>query len=188
MQENSDTNGIKILDCGAGGPFPKLSLFHEYGYDTYGIEILEERINKAKEYAENKEIILNIQKGDMRYLPYDSGYFDFVFSYNTIFHLNKKDIEIAIDEMYRVLKSGGLCYLNLLSYDDSIYGQGKEVNSGEFVEIYDGEEVMHTFFKDDEPDSYFDKFKILYKQKRTVFINVEDYHEGMLDFILKKEI
>ena len=185
MRENS--GGKRILDCGAGGHFPKISLFYANDYEVYGIEIIDEQITKANEYAKKKGINLNIQQGDMRSIPFESEYFDYVYSYNTIFHMSKKDIGIAIDEIYRILKNGGLCYLNLLSCDDSIYGEGEEKHPGEFSQMFGDEEVIHTFFKDDEPDNYFDKFKILYKQKRTVLINTEDYLESMLDYIVKKD-
>jgi ubiquinone/menaquinone biosynthesis C-methylase UbiE len=185
MMDYSD--GKKILDCGAGGPFPKLALFCNYGYEAYGLEISDARIKDALEYAQKKGILLNIQKGDMRQISFESDTFDFVYSYNTIFHLNKVEIGTAINEMFRVLKCGGLCYLNLLSYDDSEYGKAKEIAPGEFLEIADDERITHTYFRDDEPDVYFAQFKILYKEKRTVLISDTDYRAGMIDYIVKKE-
>ena len=39
----------KILDCGAGGLFPKLGLFAEEGYECYGIEIDQKYFELSKE-------------------------------------------------------------------------------------------------------------------------------------------
>ena len=150
-----------ILDCGAGGRFPKLALFSYYGYQTYGIEISEERIKWADEYCQNKNIVLNIKKGDMRNIEFDSNSFGFTYTYNTIFHLTKKDTKIAFDEMFRVLKKNGLLFVNLLSVEDSFYGDGKEVRPGEFVKNYDDEEVSHCFYKDNEADVFFKNYKIV---------------------------
>jgi ubiquinone/menaquinone biosynthesis C-methylase UbiE len=176
----------KILDCGAGGTFPKIALFHEFGYITYGIEISDDQISKALEYSEKKNINLNIMKGDMRSLPFESNFFGFVYSYNSIFHLSKKDIGITIEEMYRVLKKGGLCYLNLLSIEDSCYGDGQEINPGEFVQDEADTKVLHSFFNDNEPDSYFKKFTIIYKEKKKVFVNNVQYLPCFLEYIVQK--
>lgn len=44
----NDTNMEKsVLDCGAGGNCPPLSLFADYGYKTTGIEFDEEQLRKA---------------------------------------------------------------------------------------------------------------------------------------------
>ena len=184
---NESSNEKTILDCGAGGRFPKLALFYYHGYKTYGIEISEERINWADEYSQNKNITLNIKKGDMRYIEFDSNSFGFTYTYNTIFHLTKKETKIALDEMFRVLKKNGLLFVNLLSVEDSFYGDGKEVRPGEFVKKYDDEEVLHCFYKDNEADIFFKYHKIIYKEKKRVFINDVSYLPGMLDYIVKKQ-
>ena len=40
-----------ILDCGAGGSTPPLSLFYRYSYRTYGVEIAEEALAKAQQFC-----------------------------------------------------------------------------------------------------------------------------------------
>ena len=178
----------KVLDCGAGGNFPKMALFVEHGFETHGIEILEDRLEMAENYAEKYKVNFKIIKGDMRSLPYDSESYGFAYSYNTIFHMNKEDIGIAIDEMFRVVKKGGLIYLNLLSIDDSLFGRGIETSSGIFIDELDGERFSHTFFKHDEGDQYFSKHNIIYKQ-----IRIENYYEseytprGFIDYIVRKQ-
>jgi ubiquinone/menaquinone biosynthesis C-methylase UbiE len=134
-----------ILDCGAGGNFPKLALFAIHGFETYGIEISEERIQNAEDYAKKNGFNLNITKGDMRKLPYENEAFGFVYSYNTIFHMNKEEIAEALNEMFRVLKKQGLIYVNLLSIDDSSYGIGKEISSSTFMDEENGEQFSHTY-------------------------------------------
>ena len=177
----------KVLDCGAGGSDPKMALFVEHGFETHGIEILEDRLEMAEKYAEENKINFKIIKGDMRSLPYDSESFGFAYSYNTIFHMNQEDIGNAIDEMFRVIKKGGLIYLNLLSIDDIRYGRGIEISPGVFMEEFNGERFSHTFFKHDEADHYFSKHKIMYKQ-----IRIEYYYEsayikrGLIDYIIRK--
>jgi len=175
-----------ILDCGAGGNFPKLALFAIHGFETYGIEISEESIKNAEDFAKKSDFSLNITKGDMRKLPYENEAFGFVYTYNTIFHMNKEEITKALNEMFRVLKKQGLIYVNLLSIDDSRYGIGKEVSPGTFMEEENGEKFSHTYFEYKEGDRYFKDYKIIYKQIRREYISEWDSTRGMIDYIIRK--
>jgi ubiquinone/menaquinone biosynthesis C-methylase UbiE len=177
-----------ILDCGAGGLNPKLAFFQENGFETYGIDISEESIECSNEFCENYGIKLNIIKGDMRHIPFDSNFFSFVYSYNSIFHLCKIDSGIAIKEMYRVLKKGGLCYINFLSKDDTHYNSGMEENSDEIIIREDNEHYIHSYYDDNEPDKYFDDFEIIYKEKRLI-LKGNYFTTGrtcIIDYIVKK--
>ncbi len=129
---NSNQKGKRVLDCGAGGSNPPLSLFYEFGYDTYGIELDENQLRKAEEFCMENNIDLNLSKGDMRKLPFNDNFFDFLYSYNTSVHICKKDFSIAFKEFLRVLKPKGLCYVNFLSEDCTSYRKGIEIESGEF--------------------------------------------------------
>ena len=175
-----------ILDCGAGGNFPKIALYAMNGFETYGIEISEERMKMAKDFAKKRGLKIQIVKGDMRSLPYESESYGFAYSYNTIFHMNKEDIGVIINEMFRVVKKNGMVYVNLLSIDDSRYGMGKEISPGTFAQDEDGEQSSHTFFKHDEGDSYFSDYEILYKQIRIEYLYEWDSTRGMIDYIVKK--
>jgi ubiquinone/menaquinone biosynthesis C-methylase UbiE len=181
-----------ILDCGAGGTFPKLALFAINGYESHGIEILTERLEMAEKYAEENNLDLKLVEGNMNNLPYETESFGFVFTYNTIFHMDKKEIGIIFDEMFRVLKRGGLLYANLLSVDDKRYGCGEETKPGTYTEEIDGEKYSHTYFTYEEGESYFKNHKIIYKQIRIeklaeFYENGDDYLRGMIDYIIRKE-
>ena len=177
----------KVLDCGAGGKFPKLALFSQYGYETHGIEISEERLQWAQNYCREHNINAKIIQGDMRSFPYDPEMFGYVYSYNTIFHMTKEDIKSTIKEMIRVLKKGGLLYLNLLSVEDSMHGVGDGFNPGSFRQKENEFDNEHTFFGNDEGDTYFGDCEMLYKQIRKEYLKKADYATyGMIDYIVKK--
>jgi ubiquinone/menaquinone biosynthesis C-methylase UbiE len=149
----------KVLDCGAGGPRPPLALFYKHGFETYGIDISKSAITASNKYAREHGMILNIVFGDMREIPYDDESFSFVFSQNSVCHLTKKDTMKAIKEMGRVLKPGGYLLVDFMSTDSSYCGSpslGEEVGPGEYQYIDDdGDEVLHSFHSDGEPDTYF---------------------------------
>jgi ubiquinone/menaquinone biosynthesis C-methylase UbiE len=179
-----------ILDCGSGGPNPKQALLAHIGFDTTGIELYEERLNMAQEYAKQHKMDLPMQLGDMRDLPFESNYFGCVYSWNTIFHMNKVDIKTALNEMIRVLKYGGLCFVNLFSIDSEFYGEGEEQNPGECIQFEGDEKIMHTFLTDEESDGLFQDLDvdILFKEKRISHKKVEDrvIKDSYIDYIVQK--
>jgi ubiquinone/menaquinone biosynthesis C-methylase UbiE len=164
-QCNANPLGREILDCGAGGAHPPLSLFYHYGYKTYGIEIAEEAQAQAQRFCEEKNMPLNIIRGDMRRIPFPGEWFSFVYSYNAIDFMTKPDIAVSMREMERVLKPGGLCYVNFLSVDDRECWEPfcKTAPAMDLLKS-----VGFAHYADDEADVYFEAFTIVRKAKRLV--------------------
>ncbi|WDV44312.1 class I SAM-dependent methyltransferase [Clostridiaceae bacterium M8S5] len=177
-----------VLDCGAGGDLPPLALFAQHGYKTAGIEIDQNEVIEAKKYGDNNNISLNIEQGDMRELPFENESFGAVYSWNSIFHMKKIDIEKAINEMKRVLKSGGLMYVNLLSIDDDECGEGTCIGNNEYKQEERDKVVIHTYYEDDEGDKYFDGMELVYKQKRVIYRDWKGqrYKIAYIDYVMKK--
>ncbi|WBW96972.1 class I SAM-dependent methyltransferase [Oceanirhabdus sp. W0125-5] len=186
---NSNSSEKTILDCGAGGSNPPLSLFHEFGYKTYGIEISEEQLKKAKIFSTEHNVDLNIIHGDMKDIPFSNEFFSFLFSYNTSVHMRKKDFSIALLEFHRVLKHGGLCYVNFLSEECDSYGQGVQVGDGEFKQIENNEEVFYIHYNENEIEQLLYRFELLYKEKRIIKRKIDkiEYTSTYYDYILIKK-
>lgn len=158
----------EILDCGAGGERPPLHLFYLHGFKTHGIDISEEQVAKANAFCKEKGIDLDIRKGDMRSLPFEDNVVSFVYSYDTIFHMRKKDVALAMEEMKRVLKKKGLIFVNFVSTEHSTFGKDERVGPGEFMQSGHHGKVLISYYEDDEPDPYFGGLEILCKQKRIM--------------------
>lgn len=182
--------GLKkeILDCGAGGDTPPLSLFHSYGYSTCGIELSERQIQLANEFADQRGQQLNIRQGDMRKLPYTDEAFSFVYSYNSVFHMRKKDVLIAVGEMKRVLRRGGLLFVNFLNIHDFRVGEGIDLGETQYEQFEDGENVIHSYYEYFEADPLFSDMECLYKEYRVLERDFEGnrIRQGFVDYILRK--
>lgn len=154
----------RVLDCGAGGSDPPLQLFHQYGYRTCGIDIQEEAVNHAARFCRDNGVPLRIFLGDMRSIPFASESFGAVCSFNAIWFMTKPDIACAVREMERVLKPGGLCYVNFVSVDDP--------NRRPFADDAYARRLLASehfaYHEDDEAESYFHDLVILRKEKRWV--------------------
>ena len=152
-----------VLDCGAGGSQPPLSLFHRFGYQTYGIEIAETPLAEAQRYCAEHQMPLGIIQGDMRRIPFSSESFSFIYSFNAIDFMTKPDIAISMREITRVLKTDGLCYVNFLSVDDEETWE-PFCKTAQALDLLKSERFAH--FEDNEADLYFESYDILRKEKR----------------------
>jgi ubiquinone/menaquinone biosynthesis C-methylase UbiE len=154
-----------VLDCGAGGSPPPLSLFYQYGYKTYGVEIAEKPLADAQRYGAENSMSLNIIRGDMRRIPFRKESFSFVYSYNAIDFMTKPDIAVSMREITRVLKPDGLCYVNFLSVDDAETWE-PFCETAPVKDLLKSERFAH--FKDNEADAYFFDFQVVRKEKRLI--------------------
>ncbi|MGB7055843.1 MAG: class I SAM-dependent methyltransferase [bacterium] len=168
IRQCNDTSLEKtVLDCGAGSNpdrVPPLFLFYQQGYKTYGIEIAEDALASANEFCKKKKFSLNIFRGDMRRIPFANEAFSFVYSFNAISFMTKPDIELAMQEIERVLKPDGLCYVNFMSVDDP---DRRPFRKTAFARrLLRSKRFSHH--RDDEADKYFRNFEILRKEKRLI--------------------
>lgn len=178
-----------ILDCGAGGNCPPLAIFADQGYTTYGIDLSDDQLQLAQAFEEKYGYQLNIKKGDMKNLSHEDGSINYVYSYNSIFHMCKDEIKKVISEIRRVLPTGGYAFINFASVNDERFGVGDQVGEGEYKQPEHGELVLHSYFKENEVDAYFEGFKIIYKENRIRYgyrRNGEQVRLGYIDYIVEK--
>lgn len=189
MMCNEESGEKNVLDCGAGGNCPPLSLFAKHGYKTTGIEFDENQLRLAVEYGNSEGESLGIQLGDMRSLPFPDDHFSSVYSYNSIFHMRKVDIEKSILEMKRVLKPNGLMFVNFLSVDDFRCGEGPCLGDNQYEQM-DDVPVIHSYFEHTEAEKYFKDMKLLYKEVRVLDRIYEGQliKQGFVDYILRKSM
>jgi SAM-dependent methyltransferase len=162
----------KVLDCGAGGPVPPLALFHQHGFEGWGIDRSEGQLDKAREFCQEQGIELHLRSGDMRCIPFEDESFDYVYEHYSMCHLSKRDTAVAISEMYRVLKPEGLCFLGVISYDSwpkSFYGEERE--PGEYWMEEGGHELTrHSMFTDTEADGLVSAWEVVSKEKHSTYL------------------
>jgi len=179
-QCNASTLDKTVLDCGAGGDDPPIQLFYKYGYKTFGVEVAENPFKQAKKFCREHDMKLNIIKGDMRYLPFKNESFSFVYSFNAIFFMTKKDIAASMKEIERVLKPNGLCFVNFGSID--------EADKGPFCKPFLGNQRFSQH-EDDEADRYFSNFEIIHKEKRIIDKKTDGKRsvQAYIDYIAEKK-
>jgi ubiquinone/menaquinone biosynthesis C-methylase UbiE len=179
LHYTQDLEEKTVLDCGAGGHRPPLALFHMYGFKTTGIDISLSQIEASREYMKKHDMDLNIIEGNMLDLEFPDESFSCVYSYNSSIHLSKKDTKRAVDEMLRVLKPGGVMYINYIWEPAKQMYLGEERAPGEcWMMRRDGEMVLHTLFSEEETDELMKGTEILLKNKQELTMK---YGKELLD-------
>lgn len=96
--------GTKTLDYGCGSGSSTFFL-NEIGLKVEGVDISQDMLEEAKQL--NKDISFNLI--DSGRLPHGDNTFDIVFSSFVLFEIaSKNELSGVINEVYRVLKKGGI--------------------------------------------------------------------------------
>lgn len=107
-----DNQKVMIDGAGTGQEFVT---FHQLGYDVYGIEPYQKAIDILKLKCQYYNVDENkIAKAYAEDLPFEKNYFDLVWSFTVLEHV--QDVKKSIEEIYRVLKPGGWAFLGMPDY------------------------------------------------------------------------
>jgi SAM-dependent methyltransferase len=104
----------QALDMGTGPGHDAVFLLHQ-GFSVIAIDISPSAVRLARENASNAGVFGFFQTGDIRKIPVEKGFFDFVNDRGCFHVLSDDDRATAVSEIKRVLKSRGLYLLRVFS-------------------------------------------------------------------------
>lgn len=102
------------LGCGLGR---HTILFGKNGFNVRAFDISEVAVEKTKSWAEEEGLTIETKTGDMLELPYEDSSVDCIYCRNVISHTDTEGMKKVVEELRRVLRKGGECYLTLGSKD-----------------------------------------------------------------------
>lgn len=106
----------EFLDLGCGLGRHSI-LFGKNGFNVHCFDISEEAIKRTKEWAEELNLKFSYKIGDMLNLPYEDNSIDCILCRNVISHTDTEGMKRIVEELKRVLRKDGECYLTLGSKD-----------------------------------------------------------------------
>ena len=131
------------LGCGIGR---HVVFLDEFGLNPYGIDLSDDAINMGKSWVKSigKDYLEDhLLVGSVTELPFEDGFFNICVSAGVLDSMPRNIAETGLNEVYRVLKSGGLMYLDLIMDD----------NRGNVDEIVQGgyeENTVQSYFSTDK--------------------------------------
>lgn len=167
------------LGCGVGR---HVRLFASEGFESHGLDGSESGIAFTRRAAEQDGLTVDLRVGDMTALPYADGFFDYVLSFNVIYHGDRSVVAKAVSEIRRVLKPNGLFQGTMLSKRNGHYGKGTEVAPDTFVEDsgIDDKDHPHFYCNAAELVTLFEGFELLSLVDRMHHYGPEHWHWHLL--------
>lgn len=145
--------GKKTLDYGCGSGSSTLFL-NEIGLDVEGVDISQAMLQEANKL--NIKIPFNLIESAK--LPHADNTFDIVFSSFVLFEISSKpELSSIINEIYRVLKKGGL-FIGITGSEELYnhkwlslnvdFEQNKNLNSGDIAKVLlkDAELIVYDYY------------------------------------------
>jgi SAM-dependent methyltransferase len=134
----------RVLDLGCGVGRHAL-LFAAHGFAVEAIDGSAAGVATLRETARSRGLALGVRQAEIDPLPFADASFDFVLSWNVIYHGTLGDAGRRLAEIWRVLKPGGLYQGTMLPTRNINYGKGRTSAPGTFV-VDGAEERGHPHF------------------------------------------
>ncbi len=142
-----DRGGRRALDLGCGVGRHAMALAG-LGFETAALDGSETGIRELRTQAAAASLAVEAGVGYMTALPYPDAAFDYVLSFNVIYHGDGQIVRRAIAEIARVLRPGGVYQGTMLSKRNANYGEGTEIAPDTFVRDGDGDKDHPHFYCD----------------------------------------
>jgi SAM-dependent methyltransferase len=103
---------LRVLDAGCGTGFNLGHYQSSNGRDVYGFDVSRHAIEWVR-----KRGLRKVAQASVTDIPFHSGTFDIVFSFDVLQQLPVDLTEAGIREMYRVLKPGGTLFARVAAFE-----------------------------------------------------------------------
>ena len=176
----------KLLDLGCGTGRHSI-LFAQNGFDVEAFDLGKEGLDKLEAFNKILKLPITTKLGDMIDLPYKDGEFDCLIAFHAIYHQDDDGIKKVINEIKRVLKSGGEAFITFNSQNSSSYNSPDttKITRNTIIKNRGYEEgIPHFMANKNDVENLLEDFEILEFSYR------EDYHPDLTGahyFVLAKK-
>jgi SAM-dependent methyltransferase len=122
-----------VLDLGCGSGRHSVALAQR-GFHVSGLDISLSGLTQTRHWLDETGLNADLVCGDVRQrLPLDSDSFDAVFSTQVIHHARMAGVRLAIGEIWRVLKPGGIAFATVAGRKEDEALISQEIEPGTVV-------------------------------------------------------
>ena len=133
-----------VLDLGCGIGRHAL-FFAEHGFAVEAVDGAAAGLDFARQEAAARKLRLGLRQANADALPFADASFDYVLSWNVIFHGTMGDVGRRLAEVWRILKPGALYQGTMLSKRDAQFGHGRHVGPDTFIRGSDAKAHPHYY-------------------------------------------
>lgn len=138
-----------ILDLGCGTGRNTIYMCNR-GLQVTATDISEKGLDVTAKKAKRLGYDVKISRHDMRNMPFRDNTFDGILCSWVSGHGTHQDMFLHANEMLRVVKPGGMIFVDYPSKKDVLYGVGDEIEKDTFLNNMPGEEKIPHHYSDEE--------------------------------------
>lgn len=159
-----------LLDIGCGLGQDAI-YFSKQGLKITAVDFSEEAIKKLKSKNTNN---ITFYHQDIKKLSFPENSFDCIYAHLSLHYFDDTTTEKIFNNLYKILKTGGIVCIKCKSTDDMLYGKGKELER----DMFNKEGKTRHFFSKEYMEKKLRKFKNIRIRKTTSV-----YHKYKSSFI-----
>ncbi|GIW63517.1 MAG: hypothetical protein KatS3mg091_319 [Patescibacteria group bacterium] len=136
-------NCRSLLDLGCGDGRDSI-YFANKGLKVTAVDFSKSGIEKLKTRQNRIKNRINCILKDIRNINFPENSFVVIYAHLSLHYFDDKTTSKIFDNLYKVLKKGGLIFVKCKSTDDALFGKGKKVGEN----MYKKGHVQHFFTKE----------------------------------------
>ncbi len=151
----NESGSNKVLELGCGNGRDAQYIISKVGKGNYlGIDASEGLVKLAKQKVFEGEFHVK----DIRDVSYETETFGVIFSFASMLHMKREELESLLEKCYKSLKTGGILYIS------TKYGEYKEEKITNL-----GDEKYYYFYKPEDIEKLCPyKFFVVYKNVQDI--------------------
>ncbi|MGB8217072.1 MAG: class I SAM-dependent methyltransferase [Candidatus Methanoperedens sp.] len=172
----------RLLDAGCGSGKYAIPL-RMRGFDVVAVDVSPSALKMAGKSIVSRKLDIELLAANVYQMPFSNSSFDVIWCYGVLQHLLLKEREAAISEFWRLLKNGGLLFIEVLGEKDMRFG-GSEVEHNTFSRKNG---IVYHYFSRSELEELLGKFSCnIVESRKEKRFKGKIYMRHMISAVVEK--
>jgi ubiquinone/menaquinone biosynthesis C-methylase UbiE len=174
----------RLLDAGCGSGKYAIPL-RMRGFDVVAVDVSPNALKMAGKSIASRRLDIELLAANVYQMPFSDSSFDVIWCYGVLQHLLLKEREAAISEFLRLLKNGGLLFIEVLGEEDMRFGSS-EVERNTFSRKNG---IVYHYFSKSELEELLGKFSCnIVESRKEKRFKGNNYMRHMISGVAEKKM